>query len=88
MKAFFSYFLLMNTFIPISLVVSIEVIKIIQGYFFIKDVGMASKYRERLMKVNTVSINEELGQVHYIFSDKTGTLTMNEMIFKSFIAGN
>ena len=79
MKAFFSYFLLMNTFIPISLVVSIELIKIIQGYFFVKDVVMASKYRERLMKVNTVSINEELGQVHYIFSDKTGTLTMNIM---------
>ncbi len=86
-KSFFTYFLLMNTFIPISLVVSIELIKIIQGYFFMKDTEMASRYRKRFTKVNTVNINEELGQVHYIFSDKTGTLTMNEMIFKSFIAG-
>ena len=67
----------MNTFIPISLVVSIELIKIIQGYFFAKDVNMGSISRKRFAKVNTVSINEELGQVHYIFSDKTGTLTMN-----------
>ena len=39
-------------------------------------------------KVQSSNLNEELGMVHNIFSDKTGTLTQNIMEFKKFSAGN
>ena len=44
-------------------------------YFIAKDAEMYSEIADTPCKVNTASLNEELGQVGYIFSDKTGTLT-------------
>ena len=79
---FFTYFLLLNTFIPISLVVSTEIIKMIQGIIISWDVLLYSKFRHTYCKIKTVSIIEELGNINFIFSDKTGTLTKNQLQFR------
>lgn len=84
---FFSYFLLLGTLIPISLIVTLEIVKVIQAYFIINDVRIYSQERDRKAKVSSTSIVEELGQINYIFSDKTGTLTRNVMEFKLMNVG-
>ena len=79
---FFTYFLLLNTFIPISLIVTIEIVKVIQGIFIKWDILLYSKWRQFFCSVKGFSIIEELGDVNFIFSDKTGTLTKNQLQFK------
>ena len=86
--SFFSYFLLLNTLLPISLIVTLEIIKVLQSVLIMKDVQMYSTERDRTAKVSSTSIIEELGQVNYIFSDKTGTLTRNVMEFKLMYVGS
>ena len=85
---FFTYFLLLNTMIPISLIVSTEIIKMIQGIFISWDILLYSKWRHCFCSVKSVSIIEELGNVNFIFSDKTGTLTKNQLQFKYCIIDN
>ena len=86
--SFFSYFLLLNTMLPISLAVSLEIIKVIQARFIEVDTQCFSVEREVMIQAKTASLVEELGQINYIFSDKTGTLTRNVMEFKYMLVGN
>lgn len=85
---FFSYFLLLATLIPISLIVTLEVVKVIQCYFISQDSSMYDVEADAGAIVSSTTINEELGQVTYVFSDKTGTLTQNIMEFKALNVGN
>ena len=84
---FFTYLLLLNTMIPISLIITLELVKIVQGVFIAMDAKSYSFIRKKFIKTNSVSLNEELGMVDYIFSDKTGTLTCNQMNLKFCVIG-
>ncbi len=78
------YFILINTLIPISLVVSLEFVKLIQTPFIAHDVEMYdSSDSHKLAQPISMTLHEDLAQVKYIFADKTGTLTANVMQFKA-----
>uniref|UniRef100_A0A670ZTY2 Phospholipid-transporting ATPase n=1 Tax=Pseudonaja textilis TaxID=8673 RepID=A0A670ZTY2_PSETE len=79
---FLTFIILFNNLIPISLLVTLEVVKFIQAYFINWDIDMHYELTDTAAMARTSNLNEELGQVKYIFSDKTGTLTCNVMQFK------
>nr|CAD7397985.1 unnamed protein product [Timema cristinae] len=78
---FFSYAIVLNTVVPISLYVSVEVIRFAQSFLINWDEKMYYEKSGTAAKARTTTLNEELGQIEYIFSDKTGTLTQNIMTF-------
>ncbi|KAH8268546.1 hypothetical protein KR026_008519 [Drosophila bipectinata] len=78
---FFSYAIVLNTVVPISLYVSVEVIRFVQSFLINWDEEMYYATTNTYAKARTTTLNEELGQIQYIFSDKTGTLTQNIMTF-------
>ena len=84
---FLRYFQLLALFLPTSLFVSVEFLKIFIAYFINNDWRMMSLERAKGVQVKNLSIVEDLGQIQYIFTDKTGTLTKNQMEFHSMCVG-
>ncbi|XP_072292314.1 phospholipid-transporting ATPase IC-like, partial [Eucyclogobius newberryi] len=80
--SFWGYIIVLNTMVPISLYVSVEVIRLGQSKFINWDLQMYFAKKDTPAKARTTTLNEQLGQIEYIFSDKTGTLTQNVMQFK------
>lgn len=78
---FLTALMLYGYLIPISLYVSIEMVKVLQSIFINQDQEMYYEEIDRPARARTSNLNEELGQVDTILSDKTGTLTCNSMEF-------
>ncbi|XP_030066223.1 phospholipid-transporting ATPase IG isoform X3 [Microcaecilia unicolor] len=78
---FLSFMVLFNFIIPVSMYVTVEMQKFLGSFFISWDKEMYDKELGEGALVNTSDLNEELGQVEYVFTDKTGTLTENCMEF-------
>ncbi|KAI0471575.1 phospholipid-translocating P-type ATPase [Xylariaceae sp. FL0804] len=84
-----AFLILFNALIPLSLYISLEIIKAGQYFFLSWDIELYDSETDTPMIVNTTTILENLGQVGYVFSDKTGTLTENLMRFRKLsVAGS
>eukprot|EP00929_Paragymnodinium_shiwhaense_P083793 TRINITY_DN44759_c0_g1_i2.p1 TRINITY_DN44759_c0_g1~~TRINITY_DN44759_c0_g1_i2.p1 ORF type:complete len:1640 (+),score=354.07 TRINITY_DN44759_c0_g1_i2:149-5068(+) len=85
---FFTFFILYSNLMPISLYATMEVCNFFQAYFIKNDIEMYDEEQDCPAVVRSTNLCHELGQVSYVFSDKTGTLTQNVMDLKRLsIAG-
>ncbi|MCO5566464.1 hypothetical protein L7F22_020141 [Adiantum nelumboides] len=80
--SFLSSLISFQIMIPISLYISMELVRLGQSYFMIRDVEMYHSETNTRLQCRALNINEDLGQIKYVFSDKTGTLTENKMEFR------
>ena len=89
-RAFFSFYLLFNQFVPMELLISLEMVQIVNVVFMDNDSEMTYVEPDRGQlgcQAKNMTLHEDLGQVNFLFCDKTGTLTQNELVFKKWACG-
>ncbi|XP_075057648.1 phospholipid-transporting ATPase IK [Mixophyes fleayi] len=79
---FWGYTILMSTIVPMSMYITLEFIHLVHSMYIDWDLDMYFEENNTPAKARSTCMNDLLGQVEYIFSDKTGTLTQNIMTFK------
>lgn len=82
-----TYWVLYSNLVPISLFVTVEIVKYCHAFLINSDLDMYYDDTDTPAVCRTSSLVEELGQIEYIFSDKTGTLTCNQMDFRQCTIG-
>ena len=80
---FFTYLILYNGLVPISLYVTMDLVRVLQAKFIQWDLRLYREETDHPAIVKTPELNEDLGQIEYLFTDKTGTITENRMLFKA-----
>ncbi|XP_068012406.1 phospholipid-transporting ATPase IK isoform X2 [Melanerpes formicivorus] len=84
-QAFFSFWgftILLSIIIPMSMYITFEFVYLVNSFFINWDLEMYYPVKDIPAQARSTSLNDQLGQIEYIFSDKTGTLTQNVMTFK------
>nr|XP_025043499.1 phospholipid-transporting ATPase IK [Pelodiscus sinensis] len=80
--AFWGFMILLSIIIPMAMYITLEFIYMVNSCFIDWDVEMYYPANDTPAKARSTSLNDQLGQIEYVFSDKTGTLTQNIMTFK------
>ncbi|KNE65371.1 phospholipid-translocating P-type ATPase, flippase [Allomyces macrogynus ATCC 38327] len=80
--AFWSSLIAFQNLVPISLYLTVEICKTLQAYFIYSDIQMYYDKADLPCVPKSWNLSDDLGQIEYVFSDKTGTLTQNVMVFR------
>ena len=89
-----SYFLMFNALLPIELPISLIANKVIYTFFIYNDMQLINEKQSieegniARCSINNINLLDDLGRVNHIFCDKTGTLTKNNLIFRSLAYDN